>query len=48
MCTNQGGQVNELLMIIIAVLYAAIGSFVVVDAWFDFRISYRIRKLFRK
>lgn len=39
---------NELLMVIVAVLYAVIGSFIVIDVYFDFRMSHRIRKFFRR
>ena len=36
------------LMVVMAVLYAVIGTFFVADAYFDFRISGCIRKMFRK
>jgi hypothetical protein len=39
---------NELLVIMVAVLYAVIGSFIVIDVYFDSRLSHRIRKFFRK
>ena len=38
----------ELLMVILAVLYAVIGGFLVIDAYFDFRLSRPIRRFFRK
>ena len=37
---------NELLMVIIVVLYAVIGSFIVIDVYFDFRMSNTIRNFF--
>jgi hypothetical protein len=39
---------NELLMVMVVVLYAVIGSFIVIDVYFDFRLSHRVRKFFRK
>lgn len=39
---------NDLTMIIVVVLHAAIGGFLVTDAYFDFRVSYCIRKFFSK
>ena len=39
---------NELLMVMLVVLYAVIGGFLVMDAYFDFRLSRRVRRFFRK
>jgi hypothetical protein len=39
---------DELLMVVMAVLYAVIGTFLVTDAWFGNKISGRIRKMFGK
>jgi hypothetical protein len=39
---------NELLMVMAVVLSAVIGSFIVIDVYFDFGLSHRVRKFFRK
>lgn len=39
---------EEWVIITIVILYAAIGLFVVMDVYFDFRLSYHIRKIFGK
>ena len=39
---------KELSMVMVVVLYAVIGSFIVIDAYFDFRLSHSVRKFFRK
>lgn len=39
---------DEWVMAIIAALYVVIGSFIVIDAWFDFRVSGYIRNFFRR
>lgn len=41
-------MMNEWLMVVVAVLYAVIGTFFVADAYFDFRVSGCIRKFFRR
>jgi hypothetical protein len=39
---------NELLVVMIVVLYAVVGGSIVIDTYYDFKLSRSIRKFFRK
>lgn len=37
---------DDFVIILLIILYSVIGGFMVIDAWFDFELSSRIRKFF--
>jgi ABC-type uncharacterized transport system permease subunit len=39
---------EEILIAMVAILYAFIGGFIVIDVWFGFNPSHHIRKFFEK
>lgn len=39
---------SEWIVILATVIYAVIGGLIVIDVWFDFKLSIKIRKFFKR